>query len=151
MANDKIKFALWMHPKTRDAVDEYYKMDGCSSRTEYIEKAILFYTAHLAAKEHARFAADAVPSAINATQIERAVDNSIGTSFRPFEKNVSAMLYHLAVETASMMHLLASGWDVDEKTIQQLRKTSEQHVCNMDGRIFFEDAMWYHGEEEYPG
>ena len=140
--SDKIKFALRMDPKTRDIVDEYYKRDGCSSRTEYIEKAILFYTAHIAAEEHAKFATDIAPSAIDADQIERAVDNSIGKSFRPFEKNISAMLYRVAVETASMMHLLASGWNVDEKTIQQLRRMSEEHVRNMDGRIFFEDAMW---------
>ena len=151
MAKDKIKFALWMHPETRDAVDEYYKTDGCSSRAEYIEKAILFYTAHIAAKEQAKYATDSASSGITEQQVTRAVDSGVAKSFRPFERNVCAMLYHLAVETAVLSKLMATRWSVDEQWLDHLRRISTEYVHSVDGRICFEDAMWYQGEEEYPG
>ena len=147
MANDKIKFALWMHPKTRNAVDEYYKTDGCSSRTEYIEKAILFYTAHLAAKEQAKYESR-ITKPMDTDQLMKVFDQSLNKQYRPFERNVCEMLYHLAVETAVMSKLLAARTNVNEHTLREIRRQSKQYVRDVDGRIFFEDAMWV-GNEEY--
>ena len=39
----KRKFALWIKESTLDMVQNIYKEDNCSSRSEFIEKAIIFY------------------------------------------------------------------------------------------------------------
>ena len=46
--DNKVKFALWFAPETRELVEENYRSDGCRSMGEYIEKAILFYTGRVA-------------------------------------------------------------------------------------------------------
>lgn len=38
----KRKFALWIKDSTPNKVENIYKEDNCSSRSEFIEKAIIF-------------------------------------------------------------------------------------------------------------
>ena len=47
--NKKIKFPLWVTPKTMDTVKEMYKDDDCRSQSEFIEKAIQAYVGYLRA------------------------------------------------------------------------------------------------------
>ena len=51
MHNNKNKFALWISPDVRELVDANYKADCCRSRSDYIEKAIRFYTGYLHAEK----------------------------------------------------------------------------------------------------
>ena len=44
---EKIKFPLYVFPETMKTVDILYKSDNCSSRTEFLEKAIRFYCGYL--------------------------------------------------------------------------------------------------------
>lgn len=39
----KRKFALWIKESTLEQVRKWYRMDNCSSQSEFIEKAIQFY------------------------------------------------------------------------------------------------------------
>ena len=40
MANRKIKFPLWLMPETKATVERLYRQDGCSSQSEFMERAI---------------------------------------------------------------------------------------------------------------
>ena len=51
MVKGKEKFALWITPECKQLVDDCYADDQCQSRSEYIEKAILFYTGFLYAEK----------------------------------------------------------------------------------------------------
>ena len=55
MVKGKEKFALWLAPDTREMVDAHYSADNCFSRSEYIEKAIRFYTGYLSARDAGAF------------------------------------------------------------------------------------------------
>ena len=39
----KRRFQLWIRPSTLELADTLYEKDNCDSRSEFIEKAILFY------------------------------------------------------------------------------------------------------------
>ena len=43
VSKDKIKFAAYLHPETLDKIKELYRRDDCSSKSEFIEKAVRFY------------------------------------------------------------------------------------------------------------
>ena len=43
----KIKFPLYIYPETMKTVNSLYKADCCPTKTEFMEKAIRFYCAHL--------------------------------------------------------------------------------------------------------
>ena len=55
MVKGKTKFALWITPECKQLVDDCYADDQCQSRSEYIEKAILFYTGFLYAEKADRY------------------------------------------------------------------------------------------------
>ena len=44
MVKDKVKFALWITPEAKAIVEGHYLADNCKSQSEYIEKAVRFYS-----------------------------------------------------------------------------------------------------------
>ena len=57
MENRKIKFPLWLMPETKATVERLYRQDGCSSQSEFMERAILFYCGYL----QSEYAGDFLP------------------------------------------------------------------------------------------
>ena len=47
MVIGKEKFALWITPEAKREVETHYKQDNCKSQSEYIEKAVRFYSGYL--------------------------------------------------------------------------------------------------------
>ena len=50
MVIGKEKFALWITPEAKREVETHYKQDNCKSQSEYIEKAVRFYSGYLDTK-----------------------------------------------------------------------------------------------------
>lgn len=48
----KQKFVLWIREFSLGMTKEFYPKDNCSSQSEFIEKAIIFYCGYLASGEH---------------------------------------------------------------------------------------------------
>ena len=48
----KRRFQLWIRPSTLELADTLYEKDNCDSRSEFIEKAILFYAGYLSAEDN---------------------------------------------------------------------------------------------------
>ena len=63
MANRKIKFPLWLMPETKATVERLYRQDGCSSQSEFMEKAIQFYCGYL----QSEYAGDFLPKILGET------------------------------------------------------------------------------------
>ena len=52
---NKRKYAHWLRPDTIKLAEEMYRRDNCASRSEYIEKAIHFYTGFISEKDSSQF------------------------------------------------------------------------------------------------
>lgn len=89
----KRKFALWIKESTLKKVRKWYSSDNCSSQSEFIEKAVLFYIGYLAAEN----AGDYLPRMIIST-FKAIVAES--------DNRISRILFKLAVEQAISMNLL---------------------------------------------
>ena len=61
----KRKFALWVKESTLDLAKKHYKADNCSSQSEFIEKAILFYTGYLSAEDNRAYLPSVIVSTMN--------------------------------------------------------------------------------------
>ena len=51
MDETKKKFALWAYPTTLEKVERLYQLDNCRSKSEFIEKAVLFYAGYVCAED----------------------------------------------------------------------------------------------------
>lgn len=60
----KRKFALWIKESTLDMVENIYKDDKCSSHSEFIEKAIIFYAGYLSSNDNSQYLPNVVTSTL---------------------------------------------------------------------------------------
>ena len=124
----KHKFALWLHPETLAKVEKQYRDDDCRSRSEFIEKAILFYAGYLAA-DNCR---DYIPNVIVST---------VKGSLDSLENRMANLLFKMAVAESMMMRLLAMDESLTFSELEHLRKWAIQTVRNTDGGLNFDDIL----------
>ena len=130
MDENKKKFALWVHPSTIEKVERLYQLDNCRSRSEFIEKAILFYSGYVSAED----GRDYFPEVIVST-----LQGSLDT----FENRMASLMFKYAVELDMLMHVTAANFRVDEDTLSRLRGKCVKEVKSLYGKISFEDAVRY--------
>ena len=131
--SNKRKFALWVKESTLDITKEYYKKDNCSSQSEFIEKAIVFYAGYLSAENNRAY----LPSVIVST-LKGIVAES--------ENKQGRALFKLAVEMSIMMNLIAAKVDIDKVTLERLRGECVAEVKRLNGNFTFDDALnWQQG------
>ena len=131
---NKKRIPLWLYPETIKKTDELFPKDNCKSRSEFIEKAIHFYSGYITSGENNKY----LPSAITST-LSGIVESS--------ENRIARLLFKLAVEMSMMMNILASTADVDENTLRRLRGKCVSDVKKSIGAVNFEDvAKFQKGE-----
>ena len=132
----KIKFPLYVYPETMKTVNSLYKGDNCSTKTEFIEKAIRFYCGYLLQNK---------PELVEylAPQIGTITEGIIKGS----EQRLSRALFKLAVEVGVQTHVLAAINDIDDTTLFKLRSMVTDEVRKINGVINFESALRYQRSE----
>ena len=129
----KRKFALWIKESTLDLVKKLYEDDNCSSQSEFIEKAVIFYAGYLSSEDSKAYLPNVVTSTLKSIVAES--DNC-----------QNRMIFKLAVEMAMMMNVVASTQDIDKVTLQRLRGECVKEVKRLNGSFSFDDAVeWQNG------
>lgn len=89
----KRKFALWIKQSTIDMVQDIYKEDNCGSRSEFIEKAIIFYVGYLSSNDNSQYLPNVVTSTLKSIVAES-------------DNRMSRLIFKLAIELAMTRILL---------------------------------------------
>lgn len=127
----KVRIPLWLYPSTRQAVDANYLRDNCKSHSEYIEKAIRFYTGYLQEKDLSLFLSDALLSCVKGT-----VQDS--------ENRLARMLFKLTAELGVLARVVATYEGLDPDAMSRLRGKVVEDVKRTNGAIKFEDVVRRH-------
>lgn len=129
----KRKFALWVKESSLDLVKKLYRDDNCSSQSEFIEKAILFYAGYLSTEDNKSYLPNVVTSTLKGIVAES-------------DNRQNRMMFKLAVEMAMMMNVVASMQDIDKVSLERLKGECIKEVKRLNGSFSFEDAMeWQKG------
>mgnify|MGYP007005906493 CR=1 FL=1 len=128
MANKKIKFPLWLMPDTKATVECLYRQDGCSSQSEFMEKAILFYCGYL----QSEYAGDFLPKILGET---------LEAILSMFGDRIGKLLLKQAVEQNVCNHILASDTDIDAARYMKMHTLSMDQVRGTNGKISFVDVL----------
>ena len=127
---NKKRFPLWIYPETQQKVKELYEKDNCRSQSEFIEKAIIFYSGYVSSKDNTKFLPIAITSALAGV-----VENS--------ENRMARLLFKLAVEMSMMMNILASNAEIDESLLRKLRGKCVNDVKKSIGSVTLEEVVKY--------
>lgn len=130
MVKDKQKFALWLTREAKAEVEGHFEKDNCGSRSEYIEKAIWFYSGYLDA-EHA----DAYLPRVLSEVLEGKL-GALGT-------RMGHLLFKLSVGETLMSHLFAYALEIDPDDLKKLRVRCVKEVKETNGEINFQDVLQF--------
>lgn len=128
MVIGKEKFALWITPEAKKEVEAHYKQDNCKSQSEYIEKAVRFYSSYLDTKHAEEY-------------LPRVLSDVLEGKLGSFGKRMGHLLFKQSVEQDIMANLFAYDIDVNLDTLQKLRVRCVKNVKETNGEIDFQDAL----------
>lgn len=127
---NKVKFALWVYPKTLSDVETHYKYDNCRSQSEFIEKAIKFYIGYLDEEKSVNY-------------ISPMITETVKAQIKGTEQRLARLLFKVAVELGKLSHITAAMNDVDDETLHSLHAMCVNEVRRINGIIDYEDASEY--------
>lgn len=117
----------------------HYREDNCSTKNEYIEKAIQFYSGYLDAERADEY-------------LPRVLSDILDGKLGAMGKRMGHLLFKLAVEENLMGNLVAAGMEVDLDTLRKTRVQCMKEVRETNGEIDMDDALAYQkGVEEWRG
>ena len=105
-------------------MDENCKRANCGSRSEFVEKAILFYCGYL-----------------NAQEAESYLPPLLSETLEKFGNRICKLMFKQAVECNITNHLIAADSDLDVETYERLRNRSVREVMETKGKISFKDDL----------
>jgi len=129
----KEKFSFWLLPETKAMVEENYSKDCCQNQSEFVEKAIRFYSGYINATRYSEY----LPKTLSAI-----LEGSLGQ----FGDRIGRLLFKAAVEQGISNHLIAADSDLDYETLDKLRAKVVNDVKRTNGQITFKEALKFQKE-----
>ena len=130
MDENRHRHTVWMDDAVWDQVEAHYQADNCSTRNEFVEKAIRFYSGYLDT-EHAN------------EYLPRVLADVLEGKLGALGKRIGHLLFKLSVDQNLMGNVLAAGIDIDPDELRKARVRSVKEVKETNGEISFEDAVRY--------
>jgi tRNA G10 N-methylase Trm11 len=127
MSENKKKYAYWMKPSMVEEITEMLGEANATSKSDFVCQAVKFYIAYL----HQQKCIDYL-SPILAQTIKSEIES--------VEKNVSEMLFKVAVEQAKVSNVIAATNQFDSETMSRLNDFCANEVARNNGIITFETA-----------
>lgn len=128
MAENKIRTAVWLTPSTIRRMDGWLTDDNCKSRSEFIEKALLFYMGHLASEDVTEYLSKALVAALRGILADNA-------------NRLRSLLFKWCVELNMMSHTVAAHFGASAADRRELRGFAVDEVKRTNGQISFDHAL----------
>ena len=127
MKETKNKYAIYLYPSLVEEIDTLMNDANTSSRSEFISDAVRFYIGYLRQCKNVDYLAPIIAQTIK-------------EEIRSTEKNISQILFKLAVESAMISEIQATQINLTPKQMEDLRRMCSGIVAKNNGIITFESA-----------
>lgn len=131
----KKRYTVWLSDEAIQKSDAAISSKRFPTRSDFIEKAISFYSGYLFEDDHLDFLSGVLLQAVKGTVVSS-------------ENRIARLLFKIAVEMAKLEQMLASINDMDEETMRRLHVRCVNEVKKINGIIKMEDAVQYQREDE---
>ena len=128
VGNGKKRFSIYIPEATIDMAKKWHEADNCGSVSEYVRRAIEFYSGYVAS-EH------------NPSYLPRIVISTLKNIIRDSENRQCTQLYRVAVELAVLMNVIAASNGFSGEDVRKLRESCEEQVKRINGTIRLDDAV----------
>lgn len=124
MKETKTKYAIYLYPSQMEEIKSLLEQANAKSQSEFVSDTIQFYIGYLQQGKNVNYLAPIISSVMK---------EEIGGT----EKNISQILFKLAVESAMVSNLLAAQIRVTNEQMNALRKSCSTMVAENNGIIQF--------------
>ena len=132
---EKYRFPVYIPSEQNTEIDVYVNNGYAKSKNDFINKAIEFYIGYLRNEKNTDYIAPILSSILKSQMTD-------------IERNLSEIIFKLAVEVAKQNHLLSLGLRIGEEDLIDLNDRCCRDVASNNGRVQFENAYRYqHGED----
>ena len=125
---NKKRTAVWLSPRVIRRMDSWLEEDNCSTRSEFIEKALRFYMGYLATEDTSEYLSQALVDTLQGI----VADNS---------NRLRTMIFKWCVELNMMGHTIAAHFRADPINRRELRAYAVDEVKRTNGQISFDKAL----------
>ncbi|MCI9330686.1 MAG: hypothetical protein HFG05_00730 [Oscillibacter sp.] len=130
MNEDKKRHTVWLTPDAWSQVETSYTKDNCTTKNEYIEKAIRFYTGYLNTQ-------DAV------SYLPRVLADVLEGKLGAMGTRIGKLLFKLVVEQDMTSNITAAVNQIPLDDLERLRARCIRDVKKTNGVINLEEAVRY--------
>lgn len=130
---EKTKITAYVQPDTAEMVEKLYKLDGCKSRSEFVDSALQFYIGFLNAKDYSAY-------------IPNVVISTMKGALSSLEHRIAKLFFKNTVELAILQHAIAAIGNIDPGTLQEVRGMCIEDVKSVNGSLDFEDVVRFQKE-----
>ena len=128
------KYAFYMPKSLIDDVDNTINSLGKMSRAEFIREAVDFYIGYLNSLRASDY-------------LSPILSRAIKSEIESVEKNVSEMIFKLAVQSAIANIFIANGLNLDTSNIDYLTKCAAKEIAKQNAIIDLKKASEMFGVE----
>ena len=128
MKETKSKYAIYLYPSQMEEIKNLMDQANAKSQSEFVSDAIQFYIGYLQQGKNVDYLAPIIAQTIK-------------EEIRSTEKNISQILFKLAVESAMLSELQATQIRVPQDQMEQLRRMCSRIVAENNGIITLEKAI----------
>ena len=130
MNEDKKRHTVWLTPDAWSQVETSYTKDNCTTKNEYIEKAIRFYTGYLNTQNAASY-------------LPRVLADVLDGKLGALGTRIGKLLFKLVVEQDMIANITAAVNEVHLDDVERLRARCIREIPQTNGVINLEDAVRY--------
>ena len=127
MRETKSKYSFYLYPSQMEEIKSFMDQANAKSQSEFVSDAIRFYVGYLQQGKNVDYLAPIIAQTIK-------------EEIRSTEKNISQILFKLAVESAMLSELQATQIRVTDEQMEQLRRICSRIVSENNGIITFDKA-----------
>ena len=124
----KNRFSLYISDEALDMARQWYAADDCTSMSEYIEKAVQFYSGYLATDKNENYVSNIVLSTLKGI-----MDDT--------ENRHNGSLFRIAVELSMIKNILAFNNGISGLALDKLRGDCVKEVKQINGSLSYEEAI----------
>ena len=125
---NKKRTAVWLSPGVIRRMDSWLEEDNCSTRSEFIEKALRFYMGYLSTEDTSEYLSQALVDTLQGI----VADHS---------NRLRTMIFKWCVELNMMGHTIAAHFRADPINRRELRAFAVDEVKRTNGQISFDRAL----------
>ena len=130
MNADKKRHTVWLTSDAWSQVETSYTKDNCTTKNEYIEKAIRFYTGYLNTQNAASY-------------LPRVLADVLDGKLGALGTRIGKLLFKLVVEQDMIANITAAVNEVHLDDVERLRARCIKEIRQTNGVIDLEDAVRY--------